>query len=63
MQSWRDKILRQSDASELHRTLTNLSILGAKPAQDLLIEAHRLFKEYPPNKLLSLSGLTMQRYA
>ena len=61
MQSWREKILGQDDPSELHRTLTNLPILGSKALDSLLVKAYRLFKDYPPHKLLALSRLTMHK--
>ena len=61
IQSWRETILGQEDPSELHRTLTNLPILGPKPLDSLLVEAYRLFKDYPPHKLLALSRLRMHR--
>lgn len=63
LQSRRSTILDQEDSSELHRLLANLPILGAKPIQDLLLEAYRLFKDHPPHKLLALSGLKMIRYS
>jgi hypothetical protein len=60
-QASRESILKQEDSSELHRTLTNLSLLGCISVDSLAAEAYRLFKECPPQRLLALSNLQMQR--